>query len=168
MGIKPSGLGLRLISLQFQPKLALAGERCPFDTFPLPFATAGIGGVSITVCVAEVLATVRPDILSTLKGLLLLDLALLKSLLESSSISSSIGVWAATLFFLADLVMGPKYPFCDSSFTSEGVGEGEMTLGVAGIELDEYVMLKGCKQGIRITPVKMSAICEARRNQWVE
>jgi hypothetical protein len=68
---------------------------------------------------------------------LLLDLALPMSLLEFSSISSSIAAWADALIFLADLVVGPKYPSCNSSFTSEGVGDGEMTLGVAGTEADE-------------------------------
>jgi hypothetical protein len=43
-------------------------------------------------------------------GLLLLDLALLNSALESelSSISSIIGACCAIAFFLADLVIGPK------------------------------------------------------------
>jgi hypothetical protein len=60
---------------------------------------------------------------------------------------------------LADLVTGPKYPSCDASFVSEGVGEGEMTLGVAGIIFDEEIdMAKGGRDGIRITPEKTRAI----------
>lgn len=43
-----------------------------------------------------------------------------------------------------------------------------MTLGVAGIETDEWGILKGRKEGVRTTPVKMCAICDARRSQLVE
>jgi hypothetical protein len=38
------------------------------------------------------------------------------------------------LFFLAERVVGPKYSSCASSINSEGVGEGEMILGVAGTD----------------------------------
>jgi hypothetical protein len=124
------------MSLQLQPELALAGDRWPFDTFPLPFVAPGAGDASVAGC-ATALAAVSPDSLRALTEILLLDLALPMSLLESSSISSSIGAWADAFFFLADLVVGPKYSSCDSSFTSDGVGEGEMTLGIAGIETDE-------------------------------
>jgi hypothetical protein len=152
MGIRPSGLGLRLMSLQFQPELALAGERWPFDAFALPFVGSCAGEAAVPLCVA-LLAAISPAGLRDLREDLLLDLALPMSLLESSSISSSIAAWADALIFLADLVVGPKYPSCNSSFTSEGVGDGEMTLGVAGTEADEWGMLKGCRQGVRITPV---------------
>lgn len=37
----------------------------------------------------------------------------------------------ANAFFLADRVTGPKYPSVFS--LSEGVGEGDMTIGVAGM-----------------------------------
>lgn len=75
------------------------------------------------------------------RGLLLFDLALLKSALGplfSSTSSSS----RRSAFFFADLVVGPKYPSC-VSLVSEGVGEGEMTLGVAGILAWEKDMSRG-------------------------
>ena len=170
MGIRPSGLGLRLMSLQLQPELALAGDRWPLDIFPLPFITSGAGDISVAGCVTA-LAAVSPDSFRARPDVLLLDRALSMSLLAlsiSSSTPSSIGTWAAAFFFLTDLVVGPKYSSCDSSFTSDGVGEGEMTLGVAGIETDECGMLKGRKEGVLTTPVKMCVICEAHRSQLVE
>jgi hypothetical protein len=125
MGIRPSGLGLRLISLQLHPALALAGDRCPFVAFPFPFGVNSIGaGLGVET------AGVRPVIFLLFMGLRLLDLALRdNSAPESdlSSISSSIGSCCAAAFFLADLVMGPMYPSC-FSLLSEGVGEGEMTV----------------------------------------
>ena len=52
-------------------------------------------------------------------------------------------------FFFADLVTGPKYPSTDLSRVSEGVGEGEMTLGVAGTGVeDDRDMVKGGNEGI--------------------
>jgi hypothetical protein len=63
-----------------------------------------LGGVS---CGA--FEEVRP-VIRFLIGLRLFDLALRSSALESdsSSISSSIGACEAAIFFLADLVTGPK------------------------------------------------------------
>jgi hypothetical protein len=81
-------------------------------------------------------------------GLRLLDLALRNSLFTSPS-SSILSSSATAAFFFADLVTGPKYPSCELSRTSEGVGEGEMTLGVAGIGFeDDRDMVKGGKEGI--------------------
>jgi hypothetical protein len=97
-----------------------------------------------------------------------LDLALRKSLLTSpsSSISSSIG---AAAFFFADLVTGPKYPSCELSRASEGVGEGEITLGVPGMGFeDDRDMVKGGSEGIRIAPVNSLPISATRRSQEVE
>lgn len=156
MGIRPSGLGLRLISLQLQAELALAGERCPFDAFPCPLKAAA--GVDSFFSVAGALPVLLVGLgnLRDLKGLLLLLFvrALPTSPLESSS-TSSIGACDATLFFLADLVIGPEYSSWKSSLLSEGVGEGEMTLGMAGMELEASGILKGCKEDIRITPVQI-------------
>lgn len=90
MGIRPSGLGLRLMSLQLQPELALAGDRWPFDIFPLPFVTSGGGGASAAGSVTA-LAAASTDSFRALTEVLLLDRALPRSLLESPSISSSIG-----------------------------------------------------------------------------
>ena len=114
MGIRPSGLGLRLISLQLQPGLALEGERCPFVTFPFPMGVIG-GGIVEDEDVVDFDA-VKPDNCRTLMEFLLFDLALRNSALESSSssISSLIGTCVAALFFFEDLVTGPKYPSCDS------------------------------------------------------
>jgi hypothetical protein len=106
---------------------------------------------------------VRP-VIRFLIGLRLFDLALRSSALESvsSSISSSIGACEAAFFF-ADLVTGPKYPSCEVSLVSDGVGEGEITLGVAGILFDaEKDMEKGGRDGIRITPAKTRVILVAR------
>lgn len=59
-------------------------------------------------------------------------------------------------FFLADLVTGPKYPSCAASLVSEGVGDGEITLGVAGILfLEEDGIPKGGRDGSLITPEKI-------------
>lgn len=148
------------MSLQLQPEpLALSGERWPFEIFDFPFAT-GFDGTGTSV-VLVVVPAVRLDIRRTLIGLLLLDLALLNSALtsSSSSISSLITACdAAACFFLADLVVGPKYPSCESR-DSEGVGEGLITLGVAGIEFDaERDIAKGGNRGARITPVKNPTI----------
>lgn len=64
---------------------------------------------------------------------------------------------AAAAFFFADLVTGPKYPSCDASRLSEGVGvgvgDGEMTLGVPGIaRKDDRDMVNGGRQGVRMAP----------------
>jgi len=101
-------------------------------------------------------------------GLRLLDLALRKSPLTSpsSSISSSIGVAA---FFFADLVTGPKYPSCELSLASEGVGEGEITLGVPGMGVeDDCGMAKGGSEGIRMSPVNSLPISVTRGSQKAE
>jgi hypothetical protein len=103
-----------------------------------------------------------------LMGLRLLDLALRKSPfpIPSSSIPSSS---SAAAFFFADLVTGPKYPSCELSRVSDGVGEGEMTLGVAGMGFeDDRDIVKGGKEGIRIAPVKSRPISAACRSQEVE
>lgn len=165
IGIRPSGLGLRLISLQLQPDpLALSGERWPF--IALPFGTRFDWGVAASLAVDFVV--VRAAGFRVLIGLRLLGLALLSSALtsSSSSISSLIAVCAAALcFFLADLVIGPKYPSCDSR-VSEGVGEGLMTLGVAGMGFEEFRdIVKGGKSGARITPVKSPTISGTLRSQ---
>lgn len=119
---------------------------------PLPFCSFG-NGDGLLAGVSEILE-VRP-VMPFLIGLRLLDLALRSSSLESvsSSISSSIGSCDAAAFFLADLVIGPKYPSFDASLVSEGVGEGEITLGVPGIWfVEERGMVKGGKDGSLITP----------------
>ena len=109
IGIRPNGLGLRLISLQLQPEEALVGERCPFVV--LPFGVIG-RGFAVVVEAMFGFAGVRPEIFRILMGLLLFDLALRRSALTSSSSSRSsfIGSGVAAIFFFADLVTGPKYP----------------------------------------------------------
>lgn len=115
------------------------------------------------------LEEVRPEILSLI-GLRLLDLALRSSVPESvsSSISSFIGTRETAAFFLADLVTGPKYPSFDDSLVSEGVGDGEITLGVAGIRSDEDGITKGGRDGIRTVPVRIRVRSVAWRGQEVE
>ncbi len=132
------------------------GDKWPFvaAVFPFPFAVReGVFTAGVVVAFADV----SPEIFRALMGLRLLDLALLSSGLtssSSSSISSFIGVVEVVCFFLADLVTGPKYPSSDASRVSDGVGEGEITLGVAGIGFDEdRDMVKGGREGIRMTPV---------------
>ncbi len=159
-----------MMSLQLQPEpLALSGERWLFVALPfvaLPF-TAGVGGSVISGLVVA-FAIVRPDTFLALIGLLLLDLALLSSALTSSS--SSISSWiaasdAAACFLFAERVIGPKYPSCDSR-DSEGVGEGLMTLGVAGMGFEEdRDILNGGSRGDRITPVKSPTISGTLRSQ---
>ena len=168
IGIRPSGLGLRLKSLQLQPELALVGDRWPFDVSPL--GVTG-GGFVVAVEDAVALAGVRAVTFRILMGLLLFDLALLRSALvsSSSSRSSCIGCGVAAFFFFADLVTGPKYPSCEASRASEGVGEGEMTLGVAGIGFEEdRDMVKGGSEGIRIAPVSIRWKSARLKNQLVE
>ena len=61
-----------------------------------------------------------------------------------------------------------KYPSCDS-FDSEGVGEGEITLGVPGMEADERRdILKGGNEGLRIAPVIWRARGANLKSQLVE
>lgn len=165
MGIKPSGLGLRLKSLQLQPLLALVGDRCPFVVSPFGVTSTGLFGILEDVIA---LAGVRAAIFM---GLLLFDLALLNSAFTSSSSSRSslIGSGVVACFFFADLVTGPKYPSDELSRGSEGVGEGEMTLGVAGTELDaDRAMEKGCSDGIRITPFSRRSRSMTLESQVVE
>lgn len=137
IGIRPKGLGDRLISRQFQPELALIGERCPFVDFPFEFSSTGIDFESKVVGAVDDFVAVRAVILRFLTGLLLFDRALLvsdpESVFSSMPSSSSTGVCNAAPFFLADRVTGPKYPSLVESLASDGVGDGEITLGVAGI-----------------------------------
>jgi hypothetical protein len=131
--MRPSGLGLRLISLQLQPGLALAGERWPFVAFPFPFGVNSIGaGLGVATVATVAFAEVRLVIFLVFIGLLLRDLALLNSALESelSSISS--------------IVVGPKYPSC-ASLASEGVGEGEITVEGAN-QYTVTTFLKRCSR----------------------
>ena len=149
------------MSLQLQPKVppALAGERWPFVACPFPFSRTGSSGIVEGLGVAFAVGFL------ILMGLRLLDLALRKSPLTSpsSSISSPSGTAA---FFLADLVTGPKYPSCELSRVSEGVGEGEITLGVAGIGFeDDRDMVKGGREGMRIAPVNRRLISVNRKSQ---
>lgn len=75
----------------------------------------------------------------------------------------------APFFFFADLVTGPKYPSCDFSRASDGVGEGEMTLGVAGMGYEDgRDMVNGGRAGIWIVPVKRRPISVARRSQVIQ
>jgi hypothetical protein len=121
----------------------------------LPFGVIG-GGFSVVVDAIFAFAGGRVETFRILMGLLLFDLALLRSAFTSSSSSrsSSIGSGVAAFFFFADLVTGPKYPSCEASRASEGVGEGEITLGVAGTGFEEdRDMVKGGSEGIRMAPV---------------
>jgi hypothetical protein len=79
------------MSLQLQPELAAVGERCPFGTCPFPLDV--IGGVLVVEDETVAFAGVRVGTFRALIGLLLFDLALLISALESSSssIPSSMG-----------------------------------------------------------------------------
>jgi hypothetical protein len=79
------------MSLQLQPELAAVGERCPFEICPFPLDIIGAGLVVEDETVA--FAGVRADTFRARMGLLLFDLALLNSALESSSSSmpSSMG-----------------------------------------------------------------------------
>jgi len=158
------------MSLQLHPEVALVGERCPFVAFPFPLAITGSSFMVSGFVVANGLAELRPESLRFLIGLLLFDLALLRSIESSSSSRSSfIGVSAAAFFFFADLVTGPKYPSCDDSRASEGVGEGEITLGVAGIGFeDDLDIVKGSKGGVRRAPENIRPISATLRSQLVE
>jgi hypothetical protein len=80
------------MSLQLQPELAAVGERCPFGTCPFPLDV--IDGPLVVEDETVAFAGVRVGTFRALMGLLLFDLALLNSALESSSSSmpSSMGV----------------------------------------------------------------------------
>jgi hypothetical protein len=134
----------------------------------LPFGVIG-GGFSVVVDVVFVFAGVRPETFLILMGLLLFDLALLRSAFTSSSSSRSSSIGSGAFFFFADLVTGPKYPSCEASRASEGVGEGEITLGVAGTGFEEdRDMVKGGREGIRIAPVKRRGRSVTLASQLVE
>jgi hypothetical protein len=101
-------------------------------------------------------------------GLLLLDLALHRSGLvsdSSPSIASSIFNGVETRFRVDERVTGPKYPSCELSWLSDGVGEGEITLGVAGIWDCAIVQLKAGRGGYLTTPEMMRWILVTRRMQ---
>lgn len=168
--MRPSGLGLRLISSHVHPHLDVdgKGERWPFDTpfasFPFPFRCPFPfdtieGSIDLSANGSSFsffpLGLVRLVTFRTCTGVLLFDLALLRSGLvtSSSSISSSMTACFAISFFLADLVTGPKYPSCDCSAISEEMGEAEMTFGVPGTGFEDVRdILKGGRGGIWIVP----------------
>lgn len=156
IGISPKGLGLLLKSLQLQPDFALVGDRCPFVAFP--FVLLVSSGRSLSVGLGDFFAALTVEVADfrRLRGLRLLVLDLSNSIAESSgsvspsSIPSSMGSVCADNLFLADLVIGPKYsPLWDNS---DGVGEGDMTRGVAGISENDLDIAKSGKQGTGITP----------------
>lgn len=135
MGIRPSGLGLRLKSRHVQPDgvAGCGGARCPFVTLVCPFIVRlwvfesdffddwRLSG-SLGVILCGRLVSI---------GDLLLVLALLTSGASESSLeSSATGCGVDILLLLAaDLVTGALY----SRFSrSDGVGLGEITRGVAG------------------------------------
>ena len=170
IGIRPRGLGLLLKSRQLQPELALAGERWPFVSGRFPFSAAAIASFFGVKGVIDGLADVSPAIRLFLSGLLLRDLAL-RSTLESvsSSISSSMGAGDDDAFFFADLVTGPKYPSFDDSLDSDGVGEGEITRGVAGTLFEDAKdMLKSGREGTCVVPVRARARFVTRASQLKE
>jgi hypothetical protein len=131
--MRPKGLGLLLRSRQLHPEvLALDGERCPFSAAPF----GSVEMFFLDAALVEVFDSVKLLIFRTLRGLRLFDLALLKSGFESkssSSILSSIFAGVPVRLFVEERVIGPKYPSLDPSWPSEGVGDGEITLGVDGI-----------------------------------
>ena len=163
------------MSLQLQPGLALVGDRWPLeDGCPFPFGSPlpfGLTGKDLIVEDGSVALGVRPSIFRELMGLLLLDLALLNSALGSSS-SSSMPSSIKTCevpFFFADRVIGPKYPSCGASCFSDGVGEGEITLGVAGTGFeDDRAIVKGGSEGIKMAPVTARPKSATRTSQEVE
>src|SRR4051794_7985368 len=141
MGMRPSGLGLRLKSLQLQPVYiaGVGGKRCPFDLVAAfsgrspfvngaeaigvwPFAT-GLAVGFVDVSLASFLVSI---------GLRLRVRALRRSGLSSSSRSSSTGFGVVNRLLAADLVVGPKYDSRAAASFSDGVGLGEITRGVAG------------------------------------
>lgn len=143
IGIRPSGLGLRLKSRQLQPgDIADAGDKWPLDATMLPFAGTSPAddaffGVVFVLGVSVGMA-VRPESLREAMGLRLLVRALRRSgpsSCSSSSKCSSTGCGVLTLFLTDDRVTGAEYVSCDeaaSSRRSEGVGLGDITRGVAG------------------------------------
>lgn len=131
--MRPRGLGLRLRSRQLHPVLlALEGERCPFVGAPFEVVAESFFDKEASVgFVSDKLLIFR-----TLRGVLLFDRARLKSGFESSSSSSTLSsIFPGVLirFLVDERVTGPKYPSWDDSWVSEGVGDGEITLGIAGI-----------------------------------
>lgn len=74
----------------------------------------------------------RPAVIGLRLRVRALSDPILESDATSCSFSSSIDGGDLTLFLVTDLVIGPKYPSRRSLF-SEGVGDGDITLGVAGI-----------------------------------
>lgn len=159
MGIRPSGLGLRLKSLQLHPKDAagVGGDKCPLISGPFsatPFVfmaeieaaavvlavalsgTVAVSGLRVLVAAAAVfeafLGLNRLTFLVS-RGLRLRVRALRNSGLSSSSKSSDTGCGVASLLLAADRVVGPKYPSFPLPSCSDGVGLGDMTRGVDGI-----------------------------------
>jgi hypothetical protein len=107
IGIRPSGLGLRLISRQL---LLFPGiSKCPLA---VPFASAGpaFRRVGFDGVIAEVLPAVKGAMrLEPRTGLLLLVLARFSGSEPGLSESSSTGVGEETRFARdIDLVIGPK------------------------------------------------------------
>lgn len=131
--------------------------------FPFPFTFRSVLDSAGSGIVSSLGGSFEYDFLDISRlGLLLLDLARPES--SSPSISLFVDCWVAS-FFLADLVIGPKYPSCVSR-VSDGVGEGEMTLGVPGIGFK--AMVKGGRVETRITPVKTRPMSATLRIQDVE
>lgn len=155
--MSPRGLGLRLNSRQLH---AVDG-----DSF------AGLNNASSCISGTPLgWALEFPLVLRTLTGLLLFGLGLLPvaSVLESDDSSSrpSAMAWGVFTRFLADArVIGPEYPSCD---VSEGVGDGEITLGVAGIARGGIIWSKvgSAQQGA--TPTIVRRIFRSRSKLYVE
>jgi hypothetical protein len=129
IGIRPSGLGLRLISRH--PLLLPGISRCPFAvpfvSTASAFRRAGLEGVTVAV-LPEVRGAIR-FLPST--GLLLLVLARFSGSEPELSASSYMAVGEVMPFARdIDLVIGPKYP--SFALPSVGVGEGDITRGVRG------------------------------------
>jgi len=148
MGIRPRGLGLRLKSLQLHPAYVpgVGGERCPLTDFSgaaalmAPFVSGAEGTGVCPFAFVDFVAFFDVNFvnLRVSMGLRLRVRARRSSGLSSSS-SSSTGAGVAIRFRAADLVTGPKYD--SRSSISEGVGLGEMTRGVAGMEFPLMDML---------------------------
>jgi len=83
---------------------ALVGDKWPFDVLSFAASAAGIEAGA-----RRLVVVVRPLILRVLTGLLLIDLGLLRSGVESNpSNSSSIGIGVVPRFFVEERVTGPK------------------------------------------------------------
>lgn len=145
IGIRPSGLGLRLRLLQYADPnpcvLALAGERSPFS-FGAPLGVLTSSGFRLvglfTVIVLAALELMPPFIVILVGFRSICGLRLRLRARESSGSSSCVSPVACSSIAstelkrcVFDLVAGGKYP----SFVllSDGVGEGDMTRGVLGI-----------------------------------